>query len=80
MSCGVSSSDNCNGMDQDNSSQDLMEIKQSPVRSPGSPVLLSSSPMILEPREKAQGGEFSYHLVIYQGGNYDDIKLDKYFP
>ena len=70
MSSGVSSSDNSNGMDQDN----IMEIKQSPVRSPGSPVLLSSSPMILEPREKAQGGEFSYHLVIYQGGNYDDIK------
>jgi len=75
MSCGVSSSDNCNGMDQDNSSQDLMEIKQSPVRSPGSPVLLSSSPMILEPREKAQaigvlGGQPVYVMPVTQQDNY----------
>ena len=69
MSSGVSSSENSNGMDQDqdlvqdDNSQDLMEIKQSPVRSPGS--LVSSSPMILEPREKAQGEEYSYHSVMY---------------
>jgi len=34
-------------------SPEILQVKQSPVRSPGSP--LSSSRTILEPRDKAQG-------------------------
>jgi len=78
MSSGISSSDNSNGMDQDlssPSSPDFMQIKQSPVRSPGSPILLSSSPMILEPREKAQaigvlGGQPVYVMPVNQQDPY----------
>jgi len=61
--------------DQDINSHELMEIKQSPVRSPGSSVLVSSSPMILEPREKAQaigvlGGQPVYVMPVNQQDPY----------
>jgi len=76
MSSGYTSSDISNEMDHDQdysspTSPNIIQIKQSPVRSPGSPLQLSSSPMILQPREKAQaigvlGGQPVYVMPVSQ--------------